>query len=223
MVKLIKNLEQEINAYEIYLNSDLSYHYKRNRDLISKIITTFYNIQESNKIDEENIVTIKKGLCHSWEVVFYHCTGVLITEFAPYFPVLEEILYELSISKKWIVRRNIIIISLLIKNDDLKNSIILMGMTDVSKKCRDFAYNQIIHIDKTIAIDCVSKILKEKPDHDSKKTLNEILDILNKGYTIWKEYGNNLVIKNKYKIWSISKENFSKMTEDEIINNGSDA
>ncbi|MBN2105084.1 hypothetical protein JW835_13675 [bacterium] len=223
MVKIIENLEQAIKAWDVYFNSDLSYHYKRNKHFIIEIITAFFRIQEDNLITKESIKIIRDGLSHSWEVIFHDCAGALIVEFAPSFPELENIILELSHSKKWLVRRNIILISSMIKNVSLKNLIIHNGMSDASKRCRKFAYNELLHIDKLTALDYISRHLNNESDNKLKKYLIEISDILKNGYTIWKDYSKSYIIKNKYAIWQVSKELYSKMTKDEIINYGNGA
>jgi hypothetical protein len=223
MNKIIINLEQEIKAYDIYLNSDVSFHYKRNKNIIDKLITTFYQIQESQNICDDNINIIIEGLSHSWSVVFYYCAGDLTTKFAPYFPVLDTIIQQLSISKKWRIRRNIISITDLIQNNELKNTIIFNGMTDISKNCREFAYHQILNLDRNVAIDFVSNLFKQDFNINTKKDLDELHGFLKNGYKIFRDYGENVVIQNKYRIWQLSKDEFNNMTRDEIANSGKSA
>jgi len=218
MHKLI-NLNHEIAKYdEYYYKSDLSDTYKENRNTIIEVISVFSQIQIANIIDEKAIGIIRNGLCESWSVIFHDCTGYLVAKFEPQYQILADLIIKLSNSKKWLIRRNIIIISPMLKNTNLRNQILINGLSDRSSKCREYSFDRITYANKEQAVTTLLEQIRIGNDIKKNEKLIKKIELLQNGYTILSRNDHFISIQNQYSVFSIPITEYNKMSENDLIN-----
>lgn len=210
------SIKKEMAYFDQYYNSDLSASYKRNRETIFTLVSKFSEIQNKTCLNSIDLEVIEIGLSHTWQVVYYYCAGKYASIFASDYSELIRLIENLSKSKKYLVRRNMIALCDLLEQANLKELIIHNGLMDRSRDCRRLAVEKIFELPKEKANNEITDRLNKETDKKLLARLTEVHTIINKGFFV-QDMKNYVIIKYKKHSMGMDISEFQKLTDKEIM------
>jgi len=215
-IKLIENLDNH------YLNSDLIYHYKKNRALIISILNAFQKTFNTKTLSTKSYELIFTGLQHSFDTVYYEVTGINLIEMSAIIPELKEILTQGLYNKHWRVRFNTVIVGSMYEDEALKISFLKAGLNDKSKRVVEKACELATFSEPVKNLfPHVRKVIKSLND-DVQGFINANMAISEKGYFLNKDKDGDITITigitNGQSCFTVSKSELANLGEQGVYN-----
>ncbi|MBP5436556.1 MAG: hypothetical protein J6Y30_01100 [Treponema sp.] len=205
---------EELDKY--FINSDSEKIYLKQRELTLEILREIKEIQKSCTVNDKQKELIESCLESNYEWITYTIIGKSLSKLAAKEDSIKRFLLELSSSSKATVRFNNIVNAQLLKDKELKKSIYNLGLKDKSQKVLEKTIEDLL-LKQKISKDFLPQIenaISRINSNESKKFLNTILKVNQKGYCVEKD-GNNYIfyvkIKGGLKSWTITEEEFKKI------------
>ena len=134
------NADNELTKLDgYYPNSDLKHSYVKHRAEIITLLKAVETVWHNQQLDKHNFDILYKGLQNSWTVVFYYIVGEQINSMLGKISGIEELIFKGIEDRSWQTRFNTVVIMKTIKNRDIKNKIVDLGLMDKSSKVRKMA------------------------------------------------------------------------------------
>lgn len=205
---------EELDKY--FINSDSEKIYLKQRELTLEILREIKEIQKSCTVNDKQRELIETCLESNYEWITYTIIGKSLSKLAAKEDSIKRFLLELSSSGKATVRFNNIVNAQLLKDKELKKSIYNLGLKDKSQKVLEKTIEDLL-LKQKISKDFLPQIenaISRINSNESKKFLNTILKVNQKGYCVEKD-GNNYIFyikrKDGLKSWTITEEEFKKI------------
>lgn len=205
---------EELDKY--FINSDSEEVYLKQRELTLEILREIKEIQKSCTVNDTQKELIETCLESNYEWITYTIIGKSLSKLAAKEDSIKRFLLELSSSGKATVRFNNIVNAQLLKDKGLKKSIYNLGLKDKSQKVLEKTIEDLL-LKQKISKDFLPQIenaISRINSNESKKFLNTILKVNQKGYCVEKDGNNHIFyvkIKGGLKSWAISEEEFKKI------------
>lgn len=205
---------EELDKY--FINSDSEKIYLKQRELTLEVLREIKEIQKSCTVNDKQRELIETCLESNYEWITYTIIGKSLSKLAAKEDSIKRFLLELSSSGKATVRFNNIVNAQLLKDKELKKSIYNLGLKDKSQKVLEKTIEDLLlkqKISKNF-LPQIENAISRINSNESKKFLNTILKVNQKGYCVEKD-GNYYIfyvkIKGGLKSWTITEEEFKKI------------
>lgn len=188
---------------EYYPNSDLSFHYKKNREQIVVLLDAIESIWEKETINDEQYTLLLNGLRASWSVVWFYVVGVNLIKMYGHIPKVDSLLSDAMSDRSWQTRFNTICVIEDLKDGDFKYQILKSGLNDKSKRVREMTTEKVIFSCYKKLYPQVLELIKDF-DEWSQNFYVEQMEISDRGYILEPE-GNASSITTRVSVSDIEK------------------
>ncbi|MBK7569622.1 MAG: hypothetical protein KBF42_03710 [Chitinophagales bacterium] len=175
-----KNGEIELKKMDVYyLKSDLSFHYKKNRELIVDLLRIKHLLKLNGKISAEEISILELGLRHSWYEIYNQIAGLIVSQFYTYLKI-QELCLQLMKDKHSKIRCNIFEILLFKLKKSVSNEFIKKALEDKSIRVVEVGIEYIELNDLANFIPELNKLKNKFPKN--KKSIENSINFISNGY-----------------------------------------